>query len=89
MLDTQYVEWYNMNITSIFGRSCMNELWNRVLLLFGKDDIWTRTNLLRSVKDEKLIDEAISMGYIEQYDINDIGDPRYRITELGAKIRNN
>ena len=78
-----------MSIKFIFWRFCMNKSWNRVLLLFRKDDIWARTNLLRSVKDEKLIDEAISMGYIEEYDINDIGDPRYRITELGVKIRNN
>lgn len=67
----------------------MENSWNPLLLLFGKNDIWTRKSLLHSVKDEKIIDDALSLGYIMQLDINDIGEPRYCITELGIKIRNN
>ncbi|MBO5412064.1 MAG: hypothetical protein J6A38_03180 [Clostridia bacterium] len=67
----------------------MDNDWFKLLVLFGKNDIWTRKNLLHRLKDEKLIDDALSSGYIEQYDTNDIGEPRYHITELGLKIRDN
>lgn len=67
----------------------MGNRYYKLLVLFGENDIWTRKNLLHSMKDEKLIDDALSLGYIEQYDINDIGELRYRITELGIKIRDN
>ena len=67
----------------------MNNTYFKLLVLFGINDIWTRKNLLRSIKDEKLIDDVLSLGYIKQVDINDIGEPRYQITELGKKIRDN
>lgn len=61
----------------------------KLLVLFRNSDTWTRKSLLRRLKDEEIIDEAISLGYIAQCDITDIGEPRYRITELGVKIRDN
>lgn len=67
----------------------MGNRYYKLLVLFGENDIWTRKNLLHSIKDKTLIDDALSLGYIEQYDINDIGELRYRITELGIKIRDN
>ena len=67
----------------------MNNTYFKLLVLFGINDIWTKKNLLRSIKDEKLIDDVLSLGYIKQVDINDIGEPRYQITELGKKIRDN
>lgn len=67
----------------------MNNTYFKLLVLFGINDIWTRKNLLRSIKDEKLIDDVLSLGYIKQVDINDIGEPLYQITELGKKIRDN
>ena len=67
----------------------MNNTYFKLLVLFGINDIWTRKNLLRSIKDEKLIDDVLSLGYIKQVDINDIGEPCYQITELGKKIRDN
>ena len=66
----------------------MSNIYFKLLVLFGKNDIWTRKNLLHSIKDEKLINDALTLGYIEQFDTNDIGEPRYRITELGITIRN-
>lgn len=65
----------------------MGNNYYKILVLFGKNDIWSRKNLLSRIKDEKLIETALSLGYIEQFDINDIGEPRYCITELGIKIR--
>lgn len=72
----------------IFG-GFMDNRYYKILVLFGNNDIWTRKNLVHFIKDEKLIDEALSLGYIEKYDINDIGEPRYCITKLGIKIRDN
>ena len=59
----------------------------KLLVLFRNDDTWTRKSLLRRLKDEEIIDEAISLGYIEQCGITDIGEPQYHITELGIKVR--
>ncbi len=67
----------------------MNNEWNRVLLLFGNNDIWTRKNLLNSIKSETEIDKALELGYIVQCGTNDIGDIKYCITELGKQIRDN
>ena len=67
----------------------MGNIYFKLLVLFRDNDIWSRKNLLHSIKNEKLIDDALSLGYIKQYDINDIGEPRYCITELGKKIRDN
>ena len=61
----------------------------KILILFGKDDLWTKKNLLRSIKDERMIDEVISLGYIKQCSVTDLGEPQYRITALGIKIRDN
>ena len=66
-----------------------NNEWNKVLLLFGNNDIWTRKNLLHAVKNETEIDKAFELGYIEQCGTNDIGDAQYRITKLGKQIRDN
>ena len=66
----------------------MGNEWNRVLLLFGNTDIWTRKNLLHALNENE-IDKALSSGYIEQCGENDIGEVQYRITQLGVKVRDN
>lgn len=67
----------------------MNKQWFSFLILFGKSDVWSRKNLLHKFKEETVIDEAIKLGYIEQCSLTDIGDPQYRITQLGIKVRDN
>lgn len=66
----------------------MSNIYFKLLGLFGTNDRWTRKSLLHRLKDEKLIDDTLSLGYIEQCGTTDIGEPQYRITNLGIQIRN-
>lgn len=67
----------------------MGNLWYKFLVYFSNDTIWSKKNLLHKVKDEKIIDDAIKLGYIEECGSTDINEPQYRITTLGKKIRDN
>lgn len=67
----------------------MGDIYFKLLNLFGKNDLWTKKNLLHHIKDETLIEEALSLGYIVQCGVTDILEPQYCITELGIKVRNN
>lgn len=48
-----------------------------------------KKNLFHKSKNETVIEKALALGYIKQCGITDIGDPQYRITELGIKTRDN
>ena len=74
---------------NLFLEVFMGNTHYKLLVVFGANDIWTRKSLLRRLKDENLIDDALSLGYIEQCGTTDIGEPQYRITNLGIQIRNN
>ena len=66
----------------------MGNKFYRVLVLFASDDTISRQNLIHLVKDEALVDEAIRKKYVTECGRTDIGDRRYRITELGKRVRN-
>ena len=63
--------------------------WFKYLVFFSDGSIWSKKNLLHRWKSEEILLEAIKLRYIEQCGTTDIGDPQYRITELGKKFRDN
>lgn len=65
----------------------MIDTWFKYLIIFSDGSVWSKTNLLRRWSSELIIEEALSLRYIEQCGITDIGDLQYRITDLGRKIR--
>ena len=73
----------------LFLEVVMIDNWFKYLIIFSNDTFWNQTNLLRRWKSQSIIKEALALSYIEQCGITDIGEPKYRITELGKKIRDN
>lgn len=67
----------------------MIDNWFKYLVIFSNNTIWGKTNLLHRWKSELIIDEALSLSYIEQCGVTNMGEPQYRITELGKKVRDN
>ena len=65
----------------------MNNNYNPILMFFSSHDRISRKNLIHLAKNEKLVDEAINSKYIVECGKTDIGEPQYRITELGKKAR--
>ena len=53
--------------------------------LFSSQEPVCESSLLRKYKQEK-IDEALEKGFIKVYDINDINETRYIITDEGKKF---
>ena len=66
----------------------MGNKFYKLLVLFQTNEIITRKRLLRiSGVTESLIDEAVTLHYLRKFDINDIGDIRYIITDIGQQKR--
>lgn len=63
--------------------------WFQYLIVFSGDGVWSKTNLLHRWKSNAIIENALALSYIEQCGVTDIGEPQYRITELGKKVRDN
>lgn len=64
----------------------------KLLVMFNENEIITRKRLLRMENqgiNEVLIDSALELGLIEEADMNDINEIRYRITDKGKEIRDN
>lgn len=66
----------------------MQDRCHKLLMEFTHGTTPCRKHLVRRYGNE-LVDEALEKGYIVQIGVTDIGDPRYAITELGKKIRDN
>lgn len=66
----------------------MVDNWFKYLVIFSQGAVWSNTNLLHRWKEQSIIEEAVSIGYIEECSVNDINAPQYRITEKGRKFLN-
>lgn len=66
----------------------MGNKFYKLLVLFQTNEIITRKRLLRVEGiTEDLIDEAVTLRYLIEFDTNDIGDIRYIITDIGKQKR--
>ena len=66
----------------------MENKFYKLLVMFQTNEIITRKRLLRiSGITESLINEAITLHYLREFDVNDIGDIRYIITDIGKQKR--
>ena len=64
----------------------------KLLVMFNENEKITRKRLLRMENqgiNEVLIYSALELGLIEEADMNDINEIRYRITDKGKEIRDN